>query len=329
MFSVIIPLYNKAAYIDKAIWSVLNQTFQEFELIIVDDGSTDDPLSPKGGSKTDRLCNYGALAEKITLIDQMNQGVSTARNNGVKLAKNDYIAFLDADDWWEPTYLEEMKGLIDEFQEAGIYGSSYYVVKNNLKRIVRIGVETNFERGIINYFQVYANTGEMPIWTGASIIKREIFESEKGFKSRLKLGEDFDLWVRIATSYPIALLNKPLSNYNFDVDVSNRAIGDKFYEPQEHMLFTDYGVVNKDKDFRFLIERLQVYGLLQYYLSGKNKKHVDSILSGIHWRNQDLRYRIYYRIIPKNIVRLWLRFQKFGSVLKSKLSSSRNKQVKL
>jgi glycosyltransferase involved in cell wall biosynthesis len=119
VFSIIIPLYNKAPYIAKAIQSVASQTFQEFELIVIDDGSTDDSYSiarqmldalnpPLGG--------WGA-------VHQENQGVSTTRNNGVKLAKFPYICFLDADDWWEPTFLEEMKVLIDAFPEAGIYGS--------------------------------------------------------------------------------------------------------------------------------------------------------------------------------------------------------------
>ena len=109
MFSVIIPLYNKAAYIEKAINSVLAQNFKEFELIIVNDGSTDDSFS-----KLTVICNRLSVENpeifnKIKIVQQENQGVSTARNNGVKIAKYDYIAFLDADDWWESTFLEEMK----------------------------------------------------------------------------------------------------------------------------------------------------------------------------------------------------------------------------
>jgi len=335
LFSVIIPLYNKAAYIDKAIKSVLSQTFQEFELIVVDDGSTDNPLPPKGGSAAERLGKLGFLTPQILLphlgfggavriVEQQNQGVSTARNNGVKLAKYDYIAFLDADDTWEPTYLAEMKKLIEAFPEAGIYGSSYFIVKNGKKRSAPIGVEQNFDRGLINYCQVYSKTLCMPLWTGATIIRKSIFDVENGFNPRLKLGEDFDLWIRVAMKYSVAFLNTPLANYNQDVELTNRAIGEKLYKPEEHMLFTDYGELNKDVDFRYLYERLALYGLLPYYLAEKNKVEVESILSRINWQQHELKYRLYYQVLPKGIVRACFQLLKFGSALKRKMKIAIN-----
>jgi len=254
--------------------------------------------------------------EKIRIIEQQNKGVSVARNNGVKIAKYDYIAFLDADDSWEPTYLEEMKTLIEAYPDAVIFGSGYYLVKNGQKRKAPVGVESDFEKGIINYCQVYAKTLCMPLWTGATIIRKTIFESEKGFKPNLKLGEDFDLWIRVAMKYPLAFLNKQLANYNQDVELSGRAIDEKLYEPYEHMLFSNYGELNKDIDFRYLYERLAVYGLLPYYLSGKNKKETDAILSGINWKQHAFKYRLYYRILPKALVRIWMKFMKVGSRVK-------------
>src|ERR1035437_2795157 len=168
MFSIIIPLYNKAKYIQKAIHSILSQTFQEYEIIIVNDGSTDNSLEVISSCQLSTV-NY-------QLINQENKGVSTARNIGVKAAKSDYIAFLDADDWWEPTYLEEIKRLIEEYPEAGIYGSGYYLVKNGNKRIAPIGVKSDFEKGVINYLQTYSKTLCMPLWTGATIVKKNIFD---------------------------------------------------------------------------------------------------------------------------------------------------------
>src|ERR1022692_3824950 len=117
-FSVVIPLYNKAAYISTAIESVLNQDYLEFELIIVNDGSTDRSL------EIIRLIN-DSLKEQFRIINQSNSGVSTARNNGVKAANYNFIAFLDADDWWDKDFLKEMNVLIVNYNEAGIYASNY------------------------------------------------------------------------------------------------------------------------------------------------------------------------------------------------------------
>jgi glycosyltransferase involved in cell wall biosynthesis len=331
LFSVIIPLYNKAAYIEKAIQSVLSQTFQEFELIVVDDGSTDNPLPPNGGSAAERLGKLSFLTPPILLphlgvggsvriVEQENQGVSTARNNGVKLAKYDYVAFLDADDTWEPIYLAEMKKLIEAYPDAGIYGSGYYIVKNGKKRIAPIGVEMNFERGPINYCHVYSKTLCMPLTSISTILPRSVFINENGFKPDLKLGEDFDLWIRLATKHPVVFLNRPLANYNQDVDLANRAIGEKLYKPQEHMLFTDYAELKNNPDFVYLYERLALYGLLPYYLKGKNKKEVKAILSQIHWGQHELKYRLYYRLLPRQLVLLCIELMRLGSQIKRRVN---------
>lgn len=109
-FSVVIPLYNKEKYIRNTLKSVLDQTVHNFEIIVVDDGSTDGSLQAANS-----IAN-----EKIKVISQKNAGVAVARNVGVENAKADYIAFLDADDKWQPNYLENIEKLIDEFPESDI-----------------------------------------------------------------------------------------------------------------------------------------------------------------------------------------------------------------
>jgi len=312
MFSIIIPLYNKGTYIEKAIKSVSVQTFQEFELIVVDDGSTDNSLE----NLRFTIYDLQLSEEKILIVEQQNQGVSMARNNGVKLAKYDYIAFLDADDWWEPTYLEEMKGLIDTYPEAALYGSSYFKVLPDRLVPANIGVEKGFESGIINYCRVYAKTMYQPIWTGAAIIKRIIFEEENGFNQILKLGEDFDLWIRVAMKYPVALLNKPLAYYNQVVDIDNRAIGEKIYKPEENMLFTDYGKWMNDPDFRQMYEVLALYGLMKYYTADEYKKDINKILNTIQWDNHPRKYKIYYKLLSPALVKWWFSLLKLGSNIK-------------
>lgn len=312
MFSVIIPLYNKAPYIEKAIHSVLNQTHKEFEVIVIDDGSVDNGVEivKQMSSSTNQT---------IKLIEQTNQGVSTARNNGVKLAKYDYIAFLDADDWWSPTFLQEMKLLIEEFPHAGIYGSSYFKVKKGKKLQANIGVDKGFENGEINYFKVYAKTLWMPLWTGAIVVPKIIIENENGFKPQLKLGEDFDLWVRIAEKHSVVFLNKPLSNYNQDVEVKDRAVGEKLYYPKEHMLFSNYGALMKNGDFKFLFEKLALYGLLPYYMNNKNKEETAKILRCIDWSKHELKYRLYYNFFPTIVLKIFFLILKQSSKVKSLL----------
>ena len=309
MFSVIIPLYNKAPYVAKAIESVLGQTYRDFEVIVIDDGSTDQSLEV---AKTFEN-------KSITIISQPNSGVSTARNNGVKLAKYPYICFLDADDWWHPTFLEEMKRLITDFPDAGIYGSGYYIVKNGQERIAPIGVPQGFERGIIDYCEVYAKTLCMPLTSISVAIPKHIFDEEEGFKSKLKLGEDFDLWIRIILKHKAILVNKPLAYYNQDVEVNNRAIGSRFYKPEEHMLFSNYGDFMHNEGFRFLFERLALYGLLSYYLNDVNKLEVYQILSEINWNKHEHKYLLYYKKFPRWAVKVWFRIIKKLSIIKNRI----------
>lgn len=309
MFSVIIPLYNKAPYVAKAIESVLGQTYRDFEVIVIDDSSTDQSLEV---AKTFEN-------KSITIVSQPNSGVSTARNNGVKIAKYPYICFLDADDWWHPTFLEEMKRLITDFPDAGIYGSGYYIVKNGQERIAPIGVPQGFERGIIDYCEVYAKTLCMPLTSISVAIPKHIFDEEEGFKSQLKLGEDFDLWIRIVLKHKAILVNKPLAYYNQDVDVNNRAIGSRFYKPEEHMLFSNYGDFMHNEGFRFLFERLALYGLLSYYLNDVNKLEVYQILSEINWNKHEHKYLLYYKKFPRWAVKVWFKIIKKLSIIKNRI----------
>ena len=128
-FSVIIPVYNKANTIRAAVESVLAQTFSDFEIVIVDDGSHDTPEKVLAD----------LMDKQLHLIHQENGGVSVARNTGIRAAKGDYLCFLDADDLWLPNHLEEMSILIDQFPTADMFVTSHmettYKTQNNFKNI--------------------------------------------------------------------------------------------------------------------------------------------------------------------------------------------------
>lgn len=315
MFSVIIPVYNKCSYLEKAFSSVVSQTYRNFELILINDGSTDG--SP--GLVQQLISGYESQfpAKTFVLLHQTNQGVSVARNRGIAVASNPYIAFLDADDWWAPDYLSQMEKLISAFPGAGIYCSSYFKVKNSHFYRADIGVGSDFNKGMISYFQVYAATLWMPVWTGATIVKKTIVEEFEGFHPQLKIGEDFYLWSQIAARYPVVLLNLPLAFYNQDVEVENRAVGSRLYEINEHMLFAAYpDALRYNSDFNFLVEKLALYGLIPYYAAGKHVESISKILKSVHWNRHPLHYFIYYRILSPFLLRTWLLIKKKGAMLK-------------
>ena len=290
-FSVIIPLYNKAPYVAKAIGSVLVQTFVDFELVIMDDGSKDDSFT---------------LAQKVIeghgnchLYRQQNAGVSVARNNAVALSQGEYLCFLDADDWWETSFLEEMSKLINEFPDAGIYGTNYTIVNEtkHKTRVADVGVDAGFDKGYINYCQVYAKTLAMPLWTGAVCMPRKVFDEKEGFPQGVKLGEDFMLWIRVALKYKVAFLNKPLSYYNQDVEAVNRGVG-RLHDPESHMLWnldflSEYEKTNPD--YKQLIDNLRTYGLLPYLLSKDYHDAAENELAKVDWDRQSDKMRKQYK----------------------------------
>lgn len=291
-FSVIIPLYNKEPYVGKALQSVLDQSFIDYELIVVDDGSTDESARVAGEV-------LSKAAVDCQLIRQENAGVSAARNNGVARSKGDYLCFLDADDWWDPSFLAEMSALIDEYPDAGIYGTGYIIVNETKRktRVAPLGLEPGFEKGYINYCQVYAKTLAMPLTSISVAVPRKVFDEMNGFPTGIKLGEDFLLWIRIALIFQVAFLNRPLAYYNQDADAQWRAVG-HLYGPEEHMLWNVVSFETEERtnpDYKLLIDNLRTVNLLPYYLSGRFRADARKELDKVDWARQSEKIRKLYR----------------------------------
>ena len=318
LFSVIIPLYNKSPYVAKAIGSVLSQRFSDYELIVIDDGSKDN------SAEIARQAILGR--ENCRLIQQENAGVSVARNNGVAASVGNYLCFLDADDWWDPSFLEEMSNLIGEFPEAGVYGVNYTIVNETKRktRVAKIGVEDGFESGYINYCQTYAKTMYMPLWTGAVCVPRRVFVEMGGFPKGIKLGEDFLLWIRIALRYRVAFLNKPLAYYNQDVEVANRGTN-HLYAPEEHMLWNLSflePIEQTDADYKRLVDQLRVYGLMPYLIDKRTNDAARKELSKVDWNAQPSKVQRLYRQ-PIWVLRLRRFCLRLGSKVKQMMRKRR------
>jgi len=204
LFSVIIPLYNKENFIEATLKSALSQTFADFEIIIINDGSTD-----KSEEKVLQFTD-----DRIRLFTTENQGVSQARNFGIEKASGEMIAFLDADDFWYPTFLENMVSLIAKFPEEKVFSSAIEVETKNKIFKATYSIPNHQEIIKINFFEGSHDQGA--IFTSSAVFEKSVFESVGNFEPSLKTDEDTDLWIRIGLKYPVIFSWKIGAKYNFD-----------------------------------------------------------------------------------------------------------------
>ena len=218
--SVIIPLYNKEKYIEKTLQSVFQQTFTDYELIIINDGSTD-----SSGEIAKLLCKN---KKNTTVIYQENKGLSVTRNRGVGMAKGEIIALLDADDIWDKNYLSEIHTLYKDFPEASLFGTDYiekYSSTNFLepsKNIPRILKNTTFL--MKNFFEINLH---QPIITPSSFsFKKAIFKSIK-FNETIEFAEDVEFFIKSNLNNLFAYSYKPLVTVHFDIPNQLTQVGFK------------------------------------------------------------------------------------------------------
>ena len=205
--SVIIPLYNKEKAIARTVESVLKQTITNFELIIVNDGSKDNSLSvAKQIAKQD---------SRIRIIDKSNGGVSSARNTGIKAATGEYVALLDGDDTWEPTFLEEQIRLVHDFPKAAMWGVSIAFIKYGKCWKWEQGMGKGYRGYVENYF----GTKHSDLYCSSSVVIRtDVFNHVGLFDERISSTEDLDMWYRIILKYPVVFYDKVLVYYNQDAE---------------------------------------------------------------------------------------------------------------
>lgn len=252
--SVVVPLYNKEAHVKNTLNSILVQTIKNFEIIVVNDGSTDESAEVVKNLNDSR----------IRLINQGNAGVSVARNRGINEAKADLIAFLDGDDEWKTNFLEEILELRDKYPEAGIYAMAYEKSNRGEIKIANIkGFPPAPWKGLLPSYFLSTALGDSPICSSSVCVPKCTLLDIGMFKVGVKWGEDDDLWGRIALKYPIAFSWEIGTIYN--QDATNRACNSQ-YPIKEHPFVERIRIMMNDRpglmDFPYLRECIAKFQIL-------------------------------------------------------------------
>jgi glycosyltransferase involved in cell wall biosynthesis len=264
--SVIIPAYNAMPYLPEALESVLRQTFSDFEVIIIDDGSTDRTVE-----WTSKLTD-----PRVKVILQDNHGSARARNQGIAIANGEYIALLDADDIWEPTKLEKQIRFLDEHPEIGLVDTWTLLIDetgNSTGRVIVSKAEGDVWKQLVQFQPVCA-------CDSTPLIRRECFETVGLFDENLLFLEDLDLWIRLAYRYNFGAIEQPLVGYR-------QRSGSKSTNCQETLL-AFRRIIEKTFEsapVELLYLRDRGYGRINLYLAWKSLIDRDRSRT-IHFRQQ-------------------------------------------
>lgn len=266
--SIVIPAYNAIAYLPETVESVLKQTFTNFELLIIDDGSSDQTVE-WASQITD---------QRVKLISQKNQGLSGARNTGIAHAQGDYVALLDADDIWEPTKLEKQVPYLEGDPAVGLVDTWTVLADEQ-------GKSTG---------QVFGSRTEGDVWKrlvefktvcccgSSSLIRRSCFETVGVFNRDLRFLEDLDMFIRIAAHYSFAVVKEPLVRY--------RQHPDNMSKNCQGMLEAFRTIIEKafqSAPVELLYIRGRGYGRINIYLAWKSLNKWD-YKAASHFRQQAL-----------------------------------------
>lgn len=244
MISVIIPLYNCGKFITRSINSVLGQTVKEFEIIVVDDGSTDE------GPEIVEKMN----SPLIRLIRQKNQGVSCARNKGIKEAKYDLIAFLDSDDEWDTDHLETILYLYNKYPQCGVFAASYRMSLKGSIIYPELNPKLPFsDDGIFyNYYEVASGTS-LPINSNTYAVRKSVINSIGGYPEGIPTGEDILTMARLNAVCEFAYSTKATSTYYIHNETvkSVRPVLKK--DPLDRLFYENYKISKHKKGARLFL----------------------------------------------------------------------------
>ena len=265
LFSVIIPLHNKEKYIEKTLQSVFQQTFTDYELIIINDGSTD-----KSNEIVKSICEN---KENTTLISQKNQGLSATRNKGIRAANGEIIALLDADDFWNENYLMEIHKLYNDYPEASLFGTDYlekYNSKNLLEPSKNIPKKLKNTSFLVDDF-FKANLFQPIINPSCFCFKKDVFKTVK-FNESIDFCEDVDYYIRSNFNYCFAYSYKPLVTIILSIPNQMTHVGFKGKRLPDFDQFEQY--TSEQKFLKKYLDTKRYFLLIQCRLSNDKTNYI-------------------------------------------------------
>ncbi len=293
-FSIVIPVFNKEKFLSNTLKSVLSQTFSDYEIIIVNDGSTDNSEAVIKAFTDNRIQHFS----------KENEGVAVARNFGIDKAKSDFVCFLDADDFWHPDFLETMHTYSQKFPKQKVFACAIEVETQNKPFAANYSIKKNADVEIVDFFE--SSQKECVLWTSSVVIHKSVFETVGNFDTKIKKGEDTELWIRIGLQFPVVFIWRILARYVYDQSSVSRNLN-YYFEPYT---FEKYASEEKkNPKLKQYLDLNRFSAVIKCKLSGDIKtakaiyKQID--LDIIGWK------KIILLQLPRIVLKFLLRFKNF------------------
>lgn len=292
-FSVIIPLYNKESNVLKTLESIFKQSYSDFEIIVVNDGSTDNSYNIV--SKIDH--------PKIKLYNRKNYGVSETRNFAMQQAKGQYFAFIDADDLWKSNHLNTLDKLITKYPNCGLYATNYMFDYGNFKvktKFPTLPYNDNWDGIIKDYFS--ESILFRIAWTSSVVIPKNTFINLGGFNSSINHGEDVEYWSKVALNYQVAFSKKITSFYMLNCRDRLSNINMKKRKMMDFEVFKKFEMNNSS------LKKFNDIYRYKFALDLKIHNNINSsnaYLKGIDWDNLSFKKKLLIKLPYSILSRLW------------------------
>jgi glycosyltransferase involved in cell wall biosynthesis len=293
-FSIVIPVFNKEKFVAKTVESVLNQTFSDYEIIVINDGSTD--------ASENIIQQFND--NRIRYFSKKNEGVAVARNYGIEKASADFICFLDADDYWFPRFLETMNQYIQKLPEQKVFACAIEIETKKKSFAATYSIDKKSDYEIVDFFQ--ASQKECVLWASSVCIHKSVFDKVGNFDTNIKKGEDTELWIRIGLRFPILFVNKIMAKYVYD----HQSISRKWNYFFEAYTFDKYALEEKNNPkLKQYLDLNRFSAVIKCRLNGEWRIAID-IESEMDLKNLSLKKRVLLNL-PPICVKLLIRFKVF------------------